>query len=606
MPTHSQRLCSRNGVGDVCHERETVTKNSDHAEERPVRRTQEGTAMNILQKLRALAFDQNALISKRGVPVEDDVLEALAQELALRDAEEDGHPFHGNQWTEGAGIADYKPDRPLTGEQSKSIDRIVPGAKSVDYFQVPGLDKLHEAMGVGNVTGMSKDYAKARKEFFAKQPLETVPFKNLVYTQDRVNAPRVTELTKVQKQLELPVFVVRSGGKDYVMNGHHRVLANYEAGNAGIKAHVYTVPERRAAGWWSGGIATDRYQALGLPYPDPANVCPGQCEGTGWVPVYLSAGDTGQGAVRVVDEQDPSLVLSWYTAERQSPSQDGWHFVKCLACRGTGLRMGVSQGARTEGQVRLLLRAAGGLGSGNFGHAGRPGEVGGSTSGGSERITVSEETSRIIHNPEGTAEQIFQSLSKEDQDKVRRFQEKMIESRPEFEQLVTSTAIENGITPGTFEERATNTFYFGPVKTVERIAEKAARDYEGDLTKVTDVQRMTFVVDDPERAFSIYNTVKTLDTPGDIKDRMHNPLASGYRDVMFKPTLSNGAKVEVQVNTKPMLDAKEGPGHTLMVRMNRAQSQVSPEYQALAKASLDLYNTSWAETCRQYPNFGGC
>ena len=104
----------------------------------------------------------------------------------------------------------------------------------------------------------------------------------------------------------------------------------------------------------------------------------------------------------------------------------------------------------------------------------------------------------------------------------------------------------------------------------------------------------------------IYKTVKELDTPGDVKDRMHSPLAGGYRDVMFKPTLSNGAKVEVQVNTKPMLDAKEGPGHTLMVRMNRMHSQVSPEYQALLKESSDLYARSWAETCRQYPNFGGC
>ncbi len=29
---------------------------------------------------------------------------------------------------------------------------------------------------------------------------------------------------------------------------------------------------------------SDRYQALGMPYPDPKTVCRGQCEGTGFVP----------------------------------------------------------------------------------------------------------------------------------------------------------------------------------------------------------------------------------------------------------------------------------------------------------------------------------
>jgi hypothetical protein len=30
---------------------------------------------------------------------------------------------------------------------------------------------------------------------------------------------------------------------------------------------------------------TDRYKALGIPYPNVDTMCKGQCEGTGWVPV---------------------------------------------------------------------------------------------------------------------------------------------------------------------------------------------------------------------------------------------------------------------------------------------------------------------------------
>jgi len=78
---------------------------------------------------------------------------------------------------------------------------------------------------------------------------------------------------------------------------------------------------------------TDRYQALGIPYPDPATVCPGQCEGTGMVPVKIRNKERGlHGPV----ETDPRLIALWKVAEKESPSDDGWHFVQCPDCRGSG------------------------------------------------------------------------------------------------------------------------------------------------------------------------------------------------------------------------------------------------------------------------------
>ena len=68
---------------------------------------------------------------------------------------------------------------------------------------------------------------------------------------------------------------------------------------------------------------TDRYKALGIPYPDPKTMCKGPCEGTGVVPV--GAGET-----------TPVLYTLWLAAEAKEPSDDGWHFVTCPDCKGTG------------------------------------------------------------------------------------------------------------------------------------------------------------------------------------------------------------------------------------------------------------------------------
>lgn len=64
---------------------------------------------------------------------------------------------------------------------------------------------------------------------------------------------------------------------------------------------------------------TDRYKALGIPYPDVETMCLGQCEGIGWFP-----------------ENDETSAL-WQEAHAAKPHAcDGWHFVKCPDCNGSG------------------------------------------------------------------------------------------------------------------------------------------------------------------------------------------------------------------------------------------------------------------------------
>ncbi len=68
---------------------------------------------------------------------------------------------------------------------------------------------------------------------------------------------------------------------------------------------------------------TDRYQATGTPYPDPKTVCKGQCEGMGQVPIKSD------------DMEEPFRTL-WLEAEKKEPTDDGYHFVVCPECNGTG------------------------------------------------------------------------------------------------------------------------------------------------------------------------------------------------------------------------------------------------------------------------------
>ncbi len=102
---------------------------------------------------------------------------------------------------------------------------------------------------------------------------------------------------------------------------HEARQASYLAGRA--------MSERWSRALTEGvGMAfTDRYDALGVPTPDPTTMCKGECEGTGWVPIC---------------EDDPDLQTEpwaslWTQAEAANPTDDGWHFVVCPTCEGTRL-----------------------------------------------------------------------------------------------------------------------------------------------------------------------------------------------------------------------------------------------------------------------------
>lgn len=76
----------------------------------------------------------------------------------------------------------------------------------------------------------------------------------------------------------------------------------------------------------SGIEWVDRYSACGIPQPDPETVCTGQCEGMGVIPVQANC-------------DDARLVKLWWELHKATEHDcDGWHFVRCPDCDGSGKR----------------------------------------------------------------------------------------------------------------------------------------------------------------------------------------------------------------------------------------------------------------------------
>lgn len=78
---------------------------------------------------------------------------------------------------------------------------------------------------------------------------------------------------------------------------------------------------------------TDRYEALGMPYPNPKTMCGGQCEGIGRYPVFLDD-DT------LTDYEKEQ----WHKMEKENPTDDGAHFIICPDCNGTGKEKSKTKG----------------------------------------------------------------------------------------------------------------------------------------------------------------------------------------------------------------------------------------------------------------------
>lgn len=118
----------------------------------------------------------------------------------------------------------------------------------------------------------------------------------------------------------------------------------------------------------------------------------------------------------------------------------------------------------------------------------------------------------------------------------------------------------------------------GPIKKPDRILFKVNNPndtYDGDVTKVKDVVRSTIVVSTEDAAASTLAEIRGRFDVLRVKDRFTTPTDLGYRDMLINVTLPGGAIAEIQVNIPEIVDYKNGPGHTLYVRVE-AIKQIDP------------------------------
>lgn len=124
-----------------------------------------------------------------------------------------------------------------------------------------------------------------------------------------------------------------------------------------------------------------------------------------------------------------------------------------------------------------------------------------------------------------------------------------------------------------------------PIKSEKRAAEKVDAWFGGDWTKLTDAVRATVAVDSPHELQKVVEQMRKngVEFARQPKDRMNNPLSTGYRDLVTHIKMPNGMVAEVQLHLKPMLLAKEfGGGH----KHYEAIRRIEEKYNALGHRYL--------------------
>jgi Uncharacterized protein conserved in bacteria (DUF2213) len=116
------------------------------------------------------------------------------------------------------------------------------------------------------------------------------------------------------------------------------------------------------------------------------------------------------------------------------------------------------------------------------------------------------------------------------------------------------------------------------LKTRESSERKLRDELGGDFTKLRDVMRATVVWDTNEATRKA--AADFIGEQGDsilrVKDRIMNPFAGGYRDILINYRTPEGIVAEIQFNSKNMVAAKQAVGHKIY-KQARALLNPTPE-----------------------------
>lgn len=99
------------------------------------------------------------------------------------------------------------------------------------------------------------------------------------------------------------------------------------------------------------------------------------------------------------------------------------------------------------------------------------------------------------------------------------------------------------------------------IKSESRILEKAMSDYRGDVAKVVDIIRNTFIVP----AEDIQRVLAAIQDEFTVSKYKPQPLDNmGYSGHLFQLWAKDGIKAEIQVNTPQMIYAKETAARSIL------------------------------------------
>jgi hypothetical protein len=157
-----------------------------------------------------------------------------------------------------------------------------------------------------------------------------------------------------------------------------------------------------------------------------------------------------------------------------------------------------------------------------------------------------------------------------------------------------------------------NTIIIGPLKTPKRIKEKAKSDYDGELGRVSDIVRGSYIADNIDE---FYNTFYALNKKyGDdivkVKDTITKGSASGYRDIKLI-IKKDDFYTELQLHLRKMYQVKHADTEpyeerrTLkadideLLKENKSSTdlqRMQNQYNEDTQEALDAFEEAWIKT----------
>lgn len=158
-------------------------------------------------------------------------------------------------------------------------------------------------------------------------------------------------------------------------------------------------------------------------------------------------------------------------------------------------------------------------------------------------VVVSSPTNLHI----GRQKKLVKNLTEEEQGAYLAHKAKTGDVFGEFETLYNSIREETGIPKQDFPANR---------KSDARAIEKGLDDYDGDFSRVKDMNRGAYVVDSTKEAYKILDVIKNKADVVSLKDRLKTPTSLGYGDLALNVRLSNGTVAELQILLSAMEKAK--------------------------------------------------